>query len=55
MKSGGKKIDIVNELEEIKKCCTGERYPFWEKEERPQLIYDEIDDLIKKIESLETN
>ena len=39
-------------LEHLRQCATGQKYPFWEKEERVDLIIEEIDNLLKKIKEL---
>ncbi len=33
-------------LVRLRKCATGETFPFWDKEEIPDLIIQEIDDIL---------
>lgn len=42
--------EVIGELLKIKECATEERFPFYKPEERPQLMSDEIDDLISKLQ-----
>lgn len=36
----------VDKLEYLKECANGKKFPYWGKEERPDLIIQEIDEII---------
>lgn len=41
--------NLITRLEEIIDCSTPQRFPFWNMEERPKLMADEIEELIRDL------
>lgn len=45
-----KMTTLISRLIDIQECATGKRFPFWEMEERPRLMSEEIDELINDLQ-----
>lgn len=46
-----KMTTLISRLIDIQECATTKRFPFWEMEERPRLMSEEIEKLIDDLQA----